>query len=159
MFAQGGLCFFCNAQLPKDEASVEHLVPTTRGGSNSDDNCVACCKSMNALLGSMSLKEKIKVVLNQKGHFKCPNGTTHAATKTVPVLKVSNSIPTSTIAAIVENLRSRGVSRPRKMKTLASTIKSIHQLNLDDNQVKVIIECLRESGKIAISGEQVSYKL
>lgn len=72
MFAQGNQCFFCNMPLPRDEASVEHLVPSSRAGSNSDDNCVACCKTMNALLGSMSLKEKIKVVLNQKGHFKCP---------------------------------------------------------------------------------------
>lgn len=159
MFAQGGLCFFCNTQLPKAEASVEHLVPTTRAGSNSDDNCVACCKSINALLGSMSLKEKIKVVLNQKGHFKCPYGTTHAATKAVPVLEMANGITESTIAAVVENLRSRGASRPRKMKTLASTIKAVPQLKLDDKQVKGIIECLRESGKIAVSGEQVSYKL
>ena len=74
MFAQGDRCFFCNVQLPKAEASVEHLVPSSRAGSNSDDNCVACCKAMNALLGSMSLKEKIKVVLNQKGQFSCPNG-------------------------------------------------------------------------------------
>jgi len=38
-----------------------------------DENCVACCKAVNALLGSMSLKEKIQVVLNQQGQFKCPN--------------------------------------------------------------------------------------
>ena len=66
MFAQGGLCFFCSAPLPKSEASVEHLVASSRAGSNSDDNCVACCKAMNGLLGSMSLKEKIKVVLKKE---------------------------------------------------------------------------------------------
>lgn len=75
MFAQGGICFFCKKPLPKSEASVEHLVASANGGSNSDENCVACCKAVNALLGSMSLKEKIQVVLNQKGQFKCPNGT------------------------------------------------------------------------------------
>ncbi len=73
MFAQGGLCYFCNIPLPKAQASVEHLVPLARAGSNTDDNCVACCKAINGLLGSMSLKEKIKVVLNQKGNFICPN--------------------------------------------------------------------------------------
>lgn len=159
MFAQGGLCFFCHVQLPKAEASVEHLVPIARAGSNSDDNCVACCKAMNALLGSMSLKEKIKVVLNQKGQFKCPNGVGHAATKPVPAPKVERSVPESTIAAVVENLRSRGSSRPRKMKTLSSTIKALVQLKLNDKQVKEVIEHLREAGRITISGEQVSYKL
>ena len=75
MFAQGGLCFFCGQSLPKNEASVEHLVASANGGNNNDENRVACCKAVNALLGSMSLKEKIQVVLNQQGRFKCPNGT------------------------------------------------------------------------------------
>jgi hypothetical protein len=74
MFAQGDLCFFCKHPLPKAEASVEHLVAKARDGSSKDENCVACCKAMNALLGSMSLKEKFQVVLNQKGTFICPNG-------------------------------------------------------------------------------------
>lgn len=159
LFAQGSLCFFCNVQLPKAEASVEHLVPLARAGSNSDDNCVACCKAMNALLGSMSLKEKIKVVLNQKGHFQCPNGTGHVAVTIAPVPKVESSVPGTTISAVVENLRARGTARPRKMKTLASTIKAVPQLKLDDKQVKAIIEHLRSSGKVIISGEQVSYRL
>lgn len=72
LFAQGGLCFFCNKTIPKDQVSVEHLLPKSRSGSNADDNCVACCKSVNNLFGSMSLKEKIRVILNQKGNFSCP---------------------------------------------------------------------------------------
>lgn len=79
LFAQGGRCFFCAKVLQKDEASVEHLVPSARAGSNADDNCVACCKSLNSLLGSMSLKEKVKVFLNQKGDFHCPNGAAAVA--------------------------------------------------------------------------------
>src|SRR5665647_3213554 len=83
MFVQGGICFFCKQPLPKAEASVEHLLASANGGGNSDENCVACCKTVNALLGSMSLKEKFQVVLNQKGQFKCPNGAvaTKAAAK------------------------------------------------------------------------------
>jgi hypothetical protein len=75
MFAQGGMCFFCKSPLVKSEASVEHLVASANGGSNNDENCVACCKAVNALFGSMSLKEKIQIVLNQRGPFKCPNVT------------------------------------------------------------------------------------
>lgn len=73
MFVQGGLCFFCKKPLTKEDASVEHLLAKANGGSNSDDNCVACCKTVNRLLGSMSLKEKFQVALNQKGQFECPN--------------------------------------------------------------------------------------
>ena len=75
MFVQGGLCFFCKKPLVKSEASVEHLLASSNGGSNNDENCVACCKAVNALLGSMSLKEKFQVTLNQKGQFVCPNGS------------------------------------------------------------------------------------
>ena len=75
MFAQGGQCFFCKKTLTKQEASVEHLLASANGGKNNDDNCVVCCKSLNALLGSMTLKEKVQVILNQKGRFKCPNGS------------------------------------------------------------------------------------
>jgi 5-methylcytosine-specific restriction endonuclease McrA len=73
LFLQGGQCFFCSKMLPKAEASVEHLVPKALGGSDHLDNLVACCKSLNSLFGSMTPKEKIRALLNQKGKFKCPN--------------------------------------------------------------------------------------
>lgn len=34
----------------KAEASVEHLRASANGGGNNDENCVACCKAVNALL-------------------------------------------------------------------------------------------------------------
>src|SRR4051794_3732619 len=74
MFLQGALCFFCKQPLPAGDASVEHLLASANGGSNSEENCVACCKSLNAIFGHKSLKEKLQVVLNQKGQFKCPKG-------------------------------------------------------------------------------------
>jgi hypothetical protein len=162
MFAQGGLCFFCNAQLPKAEASVEHLVPSARAGSNSDDNCVVCCKAINALLGSMSLKEKIRVVLNQNGHFKCPNGKAFASASTPavpPKSRPAAAISTEAFSAVVENLKARGNARPRRLKTLASTIKAMPKLMLTDAQVQAIIGRLRELGKIVTTNEQVVYKL
>jgi hypothetical protein len=75
LFAQGGACFFCSAQLPRAEATVEHLVAQANGGSNADHNCVACCHEINMILGSLSLKEKLRIVLNQKGKFICPKRT------------------------------------------------------------------------------------
>ncbi|MGL4574494.1 MAG: HNH endonuclease [Burkholderiaceae bacterium] len=158
MFAQGGLCYFCSAPLPKAEASVEHLVASARGGSNGDDNCVACCKAVNALFGSMSLKEKIKVVLNQKGQFRCPNnlgGETSKAPVPAKVVKGSGDA----MQFVIENLKGRGNARPRRLKTLASTIKSLANLKLDDQRVAALITQLQKAGKISIDGEQVSYSL
>ncbi|HET6587319.1 MAG TPA: HNH endonuclease [Oleiagrimonas sp.] len=165
MFAQGGLCYFCNAQLSRAEASVEHLVPTSRAGSNSDDNCVACCKAVNNLLGCMSLKEKIKVVLNQKGNFKCPNGhgkaSSAASKNSVASTKKlsSQAVSSEVLAAVVTDLKGRGKARPRRIKTLTSTIKSIHKLGLSNGQVVAVIAQLRSSGKVVVTGEKVAYKL
>ncbi len=73
MFLQGQLCFFCNRTIPKGEASIEHLVPASKGGPERPDNLVACCKTLNAIFGDMSVKEKIRTILKQNGKFVCPN--------------------------------------------------------------------------------------
>jgi hypothetical protein len=72
LFEQGNQCFFCRKPLKPIDASVEHLVASANGGTNGEENCVACCKKLNALLGSKSLKEKMQIVLNQRGSFRCP---------------------------------------------------------------------------------------
>ena len=164
MFAQGGLCFFCKGQLPQSEASVEHLVASANGGSNGDENCVACCKALNALLGSMSLKEKIQLVLNQKGDFRCPNETTArnapasaaVAHKSVP--HASKSLPEK-LAAIVADLHKRGSAKPRTVKTLASTISALFQKQLPEQEVSSLVERLQTQGIVAVSGTKVSYEL
>lgn len=76
MFLQGQLCFFCNRIIPKAEASIEHLVPSSQGGSDQTDNLVGCCKTLNALFGSMNVKEKMRAILKQNGKFVCPNQPT-----------------------------------------------------------------------------------
>lgn len=139
LFAQGGLCFFCEQPLPKGDASVEHLVASAKGGSNADDNCVVCCKTVNALLGSMSLKEKIRVVLNQKGHFKCPNGAGQA------------------VDMVMKNLSQRGDAKPKTVKTLTGTIRTLCGKDASEENVAAIIEALRAGGFILVDGTKVAY--
>ena len=55
---------------------MDHLVPSSQGGSDHPDNLVACCKTLNMLFGSMSVKEKLRAVLKQNGKFVCPNQPT-----------------------------------------------------------------------------------
>ena len=164
LFTQGGVCFFCRELLPQNEASVEHLVASANGGGNADDNCVACCKALNALLGSMSLKEKIQLVLNQKGHFKCPNkvGARNAvvadAVARTSVPHASKAMP-ERIASVIADLQKRGSARPRTVKTLSSTIAALFHKQLSAQQVASLIERLRTEGVITVDGAKVFYDL
>lgn len=163
MFAQGGVCFFCDMPLPKADASVEHLVPSSRAGSNNDDNCVACCKAVNALFGSMSLKEKIRVVLNQKGKFLCPNGNGSMKTASVaPVETAPAPQKMDNYAVVLADLKKRGASRPRKIETLKSTIRATvknAKSSITEAQLETLIKHLQANGKIVISEKKVAYSL
>ena len=57
MLAQRNRCFFCELPLTREEASIEHLHAVANGGSDDLENCVACCKAMNSLLGNLPLKD------------------------------------------------------------------------------------------------------
>lgn len=147
MFAQAGSCFFCKKPLAKADASVEHLVASANGGSNADENCVACCKALNGLLGSMSLKEKIQVVLNQKGVFKCPNG------------KTKEKRSEGRTARIIEDLRRRGTAKPKTVRTLTGTIRALLKSEIAEKDLSLILKELHASGLVIIDGTKVSYAL
>lgn len=157
LFSQGGLCFFCDKPLATDHATVEHLVATANGGSNGDYNCVACCKSLNQLLGSKSLKEKLRVVLVQKREFTCPNG---AQTKTgQPKLTKSPSVTllNDKYSQLVKNLK-HSKARPHKVPKLKNTIRTIFQrpkISLDE--VEALFQKLQSTGAISITGVRITY--
>jgi hypothetical protein len=155
MFAQGGLCFFCDKALPQGEASVEHLVASANGGANGDDNCVACCKALNALFGSMSLKEKIGLVLNQKGIFTCPNSNQRKASKQAKALGIWDFGPDH-FGAVIANLRQRGTAKPKTVKTLMSTIRALRK-GITDEELGMLCEQLQTAGFISINGSKVVY--
>lgn len=171
LFSQGGQCFFCRKPLPKAEASVEHLLASANGGTNVDDNCVACCKALNHLLGSKSIKEKMQIVLNQRGNFQCPGNacaqpaTLPSPTPVAPTPKAAQ-VPTngntSPIDLVLADLEKRGASRPRKVSTLSSTIKALlkqHQKPYADVEVANLIAELQKRGKVIVTDTKVSYKL
>jgi hypothetical protein len=171
LFSQGGQCFFCRKLLPKAEASVEHLVASANGGTSDDGNCVACCKALNHLLGSKSIKEKLQIVLNQRGNFQCPGNvcaqstsvpsTNTQKTAPKPVLAVGNDASTP-MDLVLADLKKRGASRPRKVSTLTSTIKSLlkqHQKTNTDGEVAGLIAELQKRGKAMIIDTKVTYKL
>ena len=72
LYLQSGRCFFCGQPLSESEASIEHLVPRSQGGSSGIDNEVVCHSSLNETFGDMGVKEKIEFVLRSAGSFVCP---------------------------------------------------------------------------------------
>ncbi len=78
----------------------------------------------------------------------------------IPLLKLSNAkTAPEQIAAIVENLRSRGASRPRKVKTLSSTINALFQKGLSETELVQLIASLEKGRHISIEGESVTYHM
>jgi len=43
----GYICQYCRKHLEKSEASVDHIIPSSRGGKTNFDNCVTSCKPCN----------------------------------------------------------------------------------------------------------------
>ncbi len=76
----------------------------------------------------------------------------------IPLLKAANSqtLPEK-IKLIVANLRQRGVSRPRSVKTLSSTIAALFQKQLGEQELASILAELQKRQLITISGAKVSY--
>lgn len=78
----------------------------------------------------------------------------------IPFIKSVNAkTPTERQAAIIANLRQRGASRPRTVKTLSSTINALFQKSLSAAEVAAMLEWLKEQGVVSISGTRVLYAL
>jgi len=62
LFNQGGKCFYCDAVLDIQEATVDHVIPQSKGGTNDLDNLVVCCKYANHAFRDYSPKQKLAVI-------------------------------------------------------------------------------------------------
>jgi hypothetical protein len=164
LFAQGGKCFFCRKPLPRAEASIEHLVAMTHGGKDGDENCVACCKALNALFGRMSLKEKLVIVLNQEGDFKCPAGSLSQITKAPPPSPKSTPKPPRTraekFALVVADLQKRGNAKPGTVEKLLNTIKShLVQMGEPGEEAHGLLNDLAAKAYLSVADEKITYAL
>jgi len=157
LYLQGNRCFFCAQAIPTGEASVEHLVAAANGGAKDDENCVVCCKALNAALGHLSVKAKLQVVLNQRGSFLCP-----ASGDDRGLLSLSTNPPdqkSARIAQIVADLRKRGSARPRRVPTLKNTMNSLFQMSLSDAELDALFAELKARGHVTVQEGKVSYLL
>lgn len=160
LFTQGGKCFFCKKKLERNDASVEHLLAKANGGNNNNnENCVACCKAVNLLIGSLPLKQKIEIILNQEGKFLCPIGESKKKAPT-KLKEATLSKSEERLKIVLVNLVKRGNAKPKTKKKLVSTISAIVELKgIKEAEALNIIQQLAQIGKITITGEKVAYSL
>jgi hypothetical protein len=78
----------------------------------------------------------------------------------IPLLKAANtkSMP-GKVAVVVANLRQRGASKPRALKTLSSTVASLFQKQLAESELSELLSTLQDQGIVIINGAKVSYVL
>ena len=157
LFLQGNRCFFCRQPIPLGEASVEHLVATANGGPKDDDNCVVCCKAVNAALGSLSIKSKLQAVLNQKGAFACPNAS-HSEPELIEQVETKNPNDEQ-LALVIADLQKRGPSRPRRVSTLKNTMNSVFQMQLSEKELNSLLVALESKGYVVVQETKVTYAL
>ncbi len=58
-------CFYCGVVDPR--MTVDHLTPTSRGGSNGRTNLRPACRPCNLAKGARTLEEYREVVQKEKG--------------------------------------------------------------------------------------------
>jgi len=155
---QGNRCFFCDEPIPQGEASVEHLVATTNGGNNHDDNCVACCKALNSAFGNRPYKEKLRAILSHRGQFTCPRSQESA-----PVVydesKAATDLAEVRLKNVVKNLTKPKSTRPRKTATLKNAVASICQNKATVDEIDALIAAMVERGHITIENDVVKFHL
>ena len=78
----------------------------------------------------------------------------------IPALRLPKAVSDDGIIDdVVKNLAGRGSSKPRKLRTLASTIGSLFKDGLSDDEVQSLIAQLQAKGHIVVNQEKVSYNL
>jgi len=52
-----GICQYCNKKLNKSRFTIDHIIPSSKGGKTSWENLVVSCSKCNTTKGDSSLKE------------------------------------------------------------------------------------------------------
>ena len=58
-------CQYCGIKLRRNEISIDHIIPRSRGGKNTFENCVCCCKTCNNKKDNKTPTEARMVLLSK----------------------------------------------------------------------------------------------
>jgi hypothetical protein len=72
---------------------------------------------------------------------------------------VSRKVGTDRVSAIIANLTQMGASKPRTLRTLASTINAFFQKTLSEAEVQGIIAELTKKGIVVVNESKVAYAM
>ena len=82
------------------------------------------------------------------------------AIEDIPLVKASNSkSPAERLQVVLAKLLQLKASKPRAVKTLSSTIASLFQKQLSEEDVAALVRELASDGYLSISGTKVTYAL
>ncbi len=57
---QNGLCLYCLSPISLQEATLDHIVPLSKGGNRSDmDNLIAACSKCNVIKDSFATEAEV----------------------------------------------------------------------------------------------------
>lgn len=52
-----GVCYFCEQRFPREQLTMDHLIPLSRGGRSTKKNIVVACKQCNSLKKNLTVAE------------------------------------------------------------------------------------------------------
>ncbi|MDM8555029.1 PIN domain-containing protein [Desulfococcaceae bacterium HSG7] len=84
----------------------------------------------------------------------------HKQIDDIPLLKLYNSKSLNeTIEVIINSLRARGNSKPRKVEALSNTINALFMKTLGTEELDKVIKVLAQKNFVTIEGTEVRYNL
>jgi 5-methylcytosine-specific restriction endonuclease McrA len=82
-------CQYCGVEPPPDAVSIDHIIPRSKGGETSFENCVLCCMKCNLKKGNKSLQQAGMKLQKLK---KLPDGTVTVVSYDKPKRPVWNPL-------------------------------------------------------------------
>lgn len=65
----GGECWYCGTPLTFEEATHEHILANTHGGTNGDFNTTIACKPCNIEAGALAIVDKVRLRETKRGQL------------------------------------------------------------------------------------------
>ena len=62
----GGCCMYCGKELSVADATIDHIVPLSRGGYTEDENLTVCCYECNQNKETLYVKDFIALMNHHK---------------------------------------------------------------------------------------------
>lgn len=138
-------------------------VKISRNGSNALDFHIAYYIGQ---LAAVDPKAYFHIISKDGGydpliqHLKVNKIFTRRATtiSDIPLVKISNcKTVAERIEVILGKLKQLKASKPRKLKTLGSTIAALFQRQLSDDEVSGLINEMSNKGYLSVSGTKITY--